>query len=406
MTDTPHVSLVIVSRGRPGDLKRVLSSLRFQTYSNFEVIVVADHDPDDGRIKFISFDQPNISTARNIGIDNAAGSIITFCDDDAIPEPEWLSRLVPAFDDPQVGIAGGFVRGRNGISFQWRGIETDQFGTDHPLEITTPITRGIENGRMLKVQGTNCAFRKDALVALAGFDQGFAFYLDETDMAWRLSQNGWKTRIVPLAEVQHGFAASEMRGANRAPKSLHQIGRSMALFLDKHSDPNGYSNTLTTLRSTQRARLSRLLIWGQIEPRDVTRLMDSLDAGLRSNYHSELGSFSSAPAFKKFETHKAERRLIYAKIWRLRGLMQRAKMLADQGVLVTAFCFSRTSRFHIRYFDKRGFWVQRGGIFGKSDRSKSYWNQKLFSIAACVSRERTDIANQRSFKNSEVERLH
>lgn len=100
-------------------------------------------------------------------MNSASGSIIAFCDDDAIPEPEWLARLVLAIEDRNVGIAGGFFRGRNGISFQWMGLETDQFGPDYPLKIDTYLTRGMVNGRMLKVQGTNCAFRKLALIAAA-----------------------------------------------------------------------------------------------------------------------------------------------------------------------------------------------------------------------------------------------
>tara|TARA_R110002096_G_scaffold113077_6_gene246005 strand:+ start:3067 stop:4287 length:1221 start_codon:yes stop_codon:yes gene_type:complete len=402
MTDAPQVSLIIVSRDRPDDLKRVLCSLRFQSYPNFEVIVVANQNPGDTTVKFIPFDQPNISAARNQGVAHSAGEIVAFCDDDAIPEPEWLARLVPAFNDPLVGIVGGFVRGRNGISFQWRGLETDQFGTDHALDISEPTTRGMVDGRMLKVQGTNCAFRKSALVALGGFDQGFAFYLDETDVSWRMSQQGWLTRIVPLAEVQHGFAASEMRGANRAPHSLHQIGKSMALFLQKHSAEQGCTAAQKNLVAHQRARLSRLLIWGQIEPRDAARLLDSLSAGLRSDCTSEMGIFDQAPTFKHFPNAQTGRRLLYTKIWKLRGLMRESQKLADDGVQVTAFCFSRTSRFHHRYFDVRGFWVQRGGIFGKSDRSKSYFNQKVFSILRCVTRERADIAAQRPFDDSEV----
>ena len=42
MSDQPQVSLIIVSRDRPDDLKRVVASLRFQSYDNFEVIVVSN----------------------------------------------------------------------------------------------------------------------------------------------------------------------------------------------------------------------------------------------------------------------------------------------------------------------------------------------------------------------------
>jgi GT2 family glycosyltransferase len=406
MSNTPQVSLIIVSRDRPDDLKRVLASLRFQSYSTFEVVVVSNFDPCDDRVKYVEFDQANISAARNLGVDHAAGEIVAFCDDDAIPEPEWLTRLVPAFDEKGVGIAGGFVRGRNGISFQWKGLETDKFGSDHALEIEVPLTRGMVDGRMLKVQGTNCAFRKSALVEIGGFDEGFAFYLDETDVSWRLSQAGWETSVIPNAEVQHGFAASDLRGANRAPKSMYQIGASTRLFLKKHAGEGDISGAINVLKHSQRARLSRFLVWGQLEPRGALDLLNSLDVGLRSDCGSSYFAFGGTSEFLPFPTGETGRTLLYAGIWHIRGLMRQAKMLAKQGHQVTVFCFSRTSKFHNRYFDARGFWVQRGGIFGKSDRTRGYINPRMISINRRVAFERTALSAQRIFEDSEVSKLN
>jgi glycosyltransferase involved in cell wall biosynthesis len=406
MSSNPQVSLIIVSRDRPDDLKRVLASLRFQTYDNFEVVVVCNQDPEDERVKYVTFDRANISAARNIGVDNSAGEIVAFCDDDAIPEPQWLSRLVPAFTDNQVGIAGGFVRGRNGISFQWQGLETDKFGSDYPMEIGADLTRGIASGRMLKVQGTNCAFRKSALVDIGGFDQGFAFYLDETDVSWRLALAGWMTAIIPTAEVQHGFAASDIRGANRAPKSLHQIGMSMHLFLQKHAGDSDISHAIDELKKAQHNRLSRLLIWGQIEPSGFSRLIASLDDGLNSVVETKLYEFNASSDFKKFPTGETGRTLLYAGIWHIFTLMRRAEKMANQGKQVTVFCFSRTSKFHNRYFDKRGFWVQRGGIFGKSDRALGYIHPRMISIKRRVVRERIALSPQREFEDSEIIKLN
>jgi cellulose synthase/poly-beta-1,6-N-acetylglucosamine synthase-like glycosyltransferase len=406
MNNNPQVSLIIVSRDRPDDLKRVLASLRFQTYDNFEVVVVSNENPEVERVRYVAFDRANISAARNIGVDSAAGDIIAFCDDDAIPEPQWLSRLVPAFGDAGVGIVGGFVRGRNGISFQWKGLETDKFGQDYPIEIDGALTRGIANDRMLKVQGTNCAFRKSALIEIGGFDEGFAFYLDETDVSWRLAQEGWKTTIISLAEVQHGFAPSDIRGANRAPRSLHQIGMSMHLFLQKHAGENDISSAIAELKKVQHNRLSRLLIWGQIEPSGFSRLLASLDDGLNGDCETKLYEFSASPKFKKFPTGDTGRSLLYAGIWHIFGLMRRAQEMANQGQQVTVFCFSRTSKFHNRYFDKRGFWVQRGGIFGKSDRALGYINPRMISIKRRVERERIALSPQREFEDSDIIKLN
>ena len=41
---------------------------------------------------------------------------VAFIDDDAVPEPSWLCRLVAPFEDPGVAGTGGYLRGRTGIS--------------------------------------------------------------------------------------------------------------------------------------------------------------------------------------------------------------------------------------------------------------------------------------------------
>ncbi|MCK4861063.1 MAG: glycosyltransferase family 2 protein, partial [Rhodobacteraceae bacterium] len=88
------VSLIIVSQKRPEHLLRLLQSLRHQTHDSFEVIVVTDTEPSPfvNHVKYIPFTNANISAARNAGIAVAAGEIIAFCDDDAIPDPPWLER--------------------------------------------------------------------------------------------------------------------------------------------------------------------------------------------------------------------------------------------------------------------------------------------------------------------------
>jgi hypothetical protein len=206
--------------------------------------------------------------------------------------------------------------------------------------------------------------------------------------------------------VQHGFAASDLRGANRAPKSLHQIGMSMHLFLQKHAGKSDISKAIDALTRSQHTRLSRLLIWGQIEPRDFSRLLNSLDAGLRSDCETAFFEFGDPPKFQKFPIYEVGRTLLYASIWHIRGLMRRAEVLAKQGQLVTVFCFSRTSKFHNRYFDSRGFWVQRGGIFGKSDRALGYINPRMISIKRRVERERIALRPQREFCDSEVRKFN
>ncbi|MFQ5438825.1 MAG: glycosyltransferase family 2 protein, partial [Paracoccaceae bacterium] len=215
---SPDVSLVIVSRNRPQSLRRLLISLRFLHYRHFEAVVVSADNPRRDfsdipgieRVRFVPLDEANIARARNHGIRFSAGEIVAFCDDDAVPEPTWLDHLTQPFLEPRVGAAGGYVRGRNGISFQWRAGTFDRFGSRSEIELASdePVILSGDATTGIKTEGTNCAFRRKALVELGGFDENFRYFLDETDMNYRLGLAGWKTAIVPRAQVHHSYMAN------------------------------------------------------------------------------------------------------------------------------------------------------------------------------------------------------
>lgn len=184
MTGAP-VSLIIVSRHRTASLLRTISAVRLQDHLQLEVIVVADPEAAAAiqalalPIKVVMFDRANISGARNAGLAVAAGDFAAFLDDDAVPEPTWISRLTAPFENPNVHISTGFVRGRNGISDQWRACNVDKFGCDHALLVNRHSVTLLAGTNLcaVKALGTNCAFRRADLLALGGFDEGFQFYL-------------------------------------------------------------------------------------------------------------------------------------------------------------------------------------------------------------------------------------
>ena len=135
------VSVIVVSRGRGDSLLRTLTGLTRLFHDSYEIVVVTDSEGQEAvrrlrlteEIKVVPFADPNISAARNAGIGVAAGEIVAFIDDDAVPEPTWLTHLTAPFADPQVAVAGGFVIGRNGISFQWKAHSVDRAGVSTPL---------------------------------------------------------------------------------------------------------------------------------------------------------------------------------------------------------------------------------------------------------------------------------
>ena len=157
-------------------------------------------------MKSVEFGEANISRARNLGIAEAAGEIVAFIDDDAVPEPTWLQFLVAGFSEADVAAAGGFVRGRNGISFQWKARSVDCFGEAAPLDVPENKISifTAQNGRAIKTEGTNMAVRRDVIAKMGGFDPAYRFYLDETDLNFRMMRAGYRTAIAPLAQVHHG----------------------------------------------------------------------------------------------------------------------------------------------------------------------------------------------------------
>ncbi len=102
-------SLVIATLGRKAELKALLKSLRCQVYQDFEVIVVDQNSPDylaDIRTlhnssfshlvwRYVDFKAANL--ARNLGLDEAQGDVITFVDDDCEYMPDTLKTVALLF---------------------------------------------------------------------------------------------------------------------------------------------------------------------------------------------------------------------------------------------------------------------------------------------------------------------
>ncbi|MCB1366086.1 MAG: glycosyltransferase [Rhodobacteraceae bacterium] len=396
MTGAASVSVVIVSRDRPEALRRCLIGVGQMTYGQFEVVVVADHAscialrtlPQAAHVKLVEFAEANLSAARNAGIAAAAGEIVAFIDDDAVPEPTWLTYLAAPFADPAVMAAGGFVRGRNGISWQSRARAVDREGRKTPLEV--PPNRAVlpepGPGRAVKTEGTNMAVRRACLAALGGFDPRYRFFLDETDLNLRLMAAGHRTAIAPLAEVHHGFAASDRRRHDRAPTDLRQIGASWAVFLALHCPEDRQGAAWARIQADERRRALRHMVAGRLEPRDVKRLLRGLREGFaegadRTQPPRPQLSGPSQP-FRPYPSRRGARPVLIAgRLWSRARQRRHARHEVAAGNVVTVMRFSHTGLFHRVAFSPEGYWEHIGGLFGRSERG-----QRLFRISTFAGR--------------------
>lgn len=407
------VSVVIVSRDRPDALRRCLTGLAQQFLHPFEVVVVGDRAsrqtvatlPLAAQAKLIAFDEANISRARNRGIAAAAGEVVAFIDDDSVPEPTWLQYLTAPFERPEVEAAGGFVRGRNGISWQSRGTWIDGTGTPHPLDVPDDAMTLLTGrpGMAIKTEGTNMAFRRSWLAETGGFDPRYHFFLDETDMNMRLAAARAVTAVTPRAQVHHGFAASVRRGADRVPRDLTEIGASWAVFLAKYCPEETRDDVWARVLRRERRRLLQHLIRGGLEPRDLRRLMAGLRAGHAQGVERAKSPVPMPPlpqATDPFSPYAASpptgSEVIAGRIWSRRRLRRQAAQAVASGKIVTLMRFSLTALFHRVSFRPEGWWQQTGGIFGRSER-----RQPLFRLTTFKRRKKAEIDRIREIRGCE-----
>lgn len=395
-------SVIITSRQRPDHLALCLLGVGQLLYPAFEIVVVADSAslttlPADLRahIKTAACDEANISTARNIGLGLAAGDIVAFIDDDAVPEPTWLARLCGAFADPAVASAGGYVRGRNGISLQWAGRMVDAQARHQPLP-DAPAVIAQAPGQALKTEGTCMAHRRPALLALGGFDPAFRFYLDETDLNLRLAATGASAALVPRAQVHHAFAASDRRRENRVPISLHDVGASLALFLRRHAgraDPARLDREITERRAGLRAHLRAR----RIDATEGARLLDTLRAGWADGLTRPLVPPApipdAPPAFLPWRRIFTGHRVLAGRPHQRTRLLAEAAQSVQSGTITSLYLFATSPRRHRISFQPPGFWLQEGGLFGASLRSDPAF--RPWRRANRIAREVALVANLR-----------
>lgn len=119
--NTPLVSVIVPVYNAEKYLNRCIDSILSQTMTDFELLLIDDGSKDNsGRIcdeysekdaRVRAFHKPNggVSSARNLGLDNAIGKWITFCDADDVVLPSWLSNFIDNACDSVDYVIQGFL---------------------------------------------------------------------------------------------------------------------------------------------------------------------------------------------------------------------------------------------------------------------------------------------------------
>ena len=126
----PKISVIVPVYKVEKYLHRCVDSILAQTFTDFELLLIDDGSPDncgaicdeyaqkDNRVRVFHKENGGVSSARNLGLDNATGEWITFCDADDYVHPEFLFSLYEKHDADL--IVGSFKL--VGTEENWNGI--------------------------------------------------------------------------------------------------------------------------------------------------------------------------------------------------------------------------------------------------------------------------------------------
>ncbi|PYR31666.1 MAG: hypothetical protein DMF90_25130 [Acidobacteria bacterium] len=198
----PRVSVVVCAYNAADTLEDCLSSLDRLTYPDYEVILVNDGSSDatgdiarqHSRVRIIEVPNAGLSAARNVGLAAATGEIVAYTDADTRVDRDWLTYLVQPFLTSDVVGSGGPNVVPDDDPPVAQCVARAPGGPTHVL---------LDDRIAEHVPGCNMAFRRDALLAVGGFDPLYLRAGDDVDMCWRLQTRGWRIGFASSALVWH-----------------------------------------------------------------------------------------------------------------------------------------------------------------------------------------------------------
>lgn len=151
LSSTPPITLIVPVHNVEAHVAACIESIRAQTLSAFEVIVVDDGSTDgsharaveaiggDPRFTVIRQANAGLSAARNAGLDRARGEVIGFVDSDDRVAPDFLRVLHGAMMAHDADWAACAIRS----------CHPDGSFDDHSAIHDSPVPDGAETGRMM-----------------------------------------------------------------------------------------------------------------------------------------------------------------------------------------------------------------------------------------------------------------
>ncbi len=199
----PKISVVVCTFNGSRTIRECLEGIGKLRYPNYETIVVDDGSTDGAGdiaaeydVRLIRTENQGLSAARNLGWQSATGEIVAYIDDDASPDPDWLTYLAAAFLKEEYAGVGGPNIPVPDDGDTANCIANSPGGPAHVL---------LSDCEAEHIPGCNMAFRRSWLEVINGFDPQFRQAGDDVDVCWRTRDRGGKLGFSPAAMVWHHY---------------------------------------------------------------------------------------------------------------------------------------------------------------------------------------------------------
>ena len=247
-----HVSAVLVTWNSAPYLRRCLEGLAHQTHRELELIAVDNASSDDSAAlvaphatRLIRNDtNRGFSAAVNQAIQVATGEFVLLVNPDCHLLPDYVERLLAAFDERTGSATGMLIRAlgheiepTNVIDSM--GIRMTRTGRHFDANQGVPVNRQPPTANRHEVFGVSgaagmyrMAFLRDVSIDGEPFDEDFFAYREDADIAWRGRLFGWSAVCEPRAVAYHVRRVTpKVRGSLPSNVNMHSVKNRFLLRL-------------------------------------------------------------------------------------------------------------------------------------------------------------------------------
>ncbi|MBF0098263.1 MAG: glycosyltransferase family 2 protein [Magnetococcales bacterium] len=208
--------IVIVNFHADQLLQQLIDALLAQKEDGFEVVIVDNEAADnwccllpDHRFRIIPVSvNLGFAAAANLGANNAQTEWLSMLNPDTIPDEDWLVEIKEAIrNHPDTALFGSCQRMASQpdrldgagdaysiFGIAWRG------GYGHPHTVLDALPSSY---RTFSPCAAAAFYRRDQFALAGGFAESFFCYLEDVDLAFRLTLLGQQTRQINRAQVYH-----------------------------------------------------------------------------------------------------------------------------------------------------------------------------------------------------------